>query len=102
MALTHLLPSLPKILDRSEVPRWAIIMFARAQIMGHRTYHNPICMPSLMLPEFLPAAETCRTDVYAIPNLADRVCAFYPNRMGEIAGASVTLDLKTRFVHGWG
>lgn len=77
-------------------------MSARAQIIGHTTYHNSIRMPSLMLPKLLPAAETRWTDVHPIPNLADRVGTFYPDRMSKIAGTSVTLNLKTRFVHGWG
>ena len=59
-------------------------------------------MPSFMLPKFFPTAETCRADVYPISNLADWICTFYSNGMGKVPRASVTLNLKPRFIHGWG
>ena len=58
-------------------------------------------MPSFMLPKFFPTAETCRADVYPISNLADWICAFYSNGMGEVAVTRVALDLQARFVHSY-
>jgi len=52
--------------------------------------------------ELFPIAETRRTDVDAVARLADGIRAFYSDGVGEIAVATVALDLKTGLGDGCG
>jgi len=67
-----------------------------------RAYHHPVRMPPFVLCEFFAATKAGRAYVDAIPDFAYGVCALYANGMSEVAGASVTFNLKTRLIHSWG
>lgn len=65
-------------------------------------YHYSIGVVTFVPAKFLSAAETGRTDVQAVAQLADGIGAFYSDGVGEIATTAVAFDLKTGFGHGCG
>ena len=52
--------------------------------------------------KFFSVAETRGTDVNTVAGLADWICAFDSDGVGEITATAVAFDLETRFGHGCG
>lgn len=64
-------------------------------------YHYAIWVVASVPGEFPAVAEAGGTDVDAVAGLADGICAFYPDRVGEIATTAVAFDLETRLGDGY-
>ena len=65
------------------------------------SHHDAIRVIASVPRKFLSVAETGGTDVDTVAGLADGICAFDSDGVGEIAAAAVALDLETRLRHGW-
>ena len=50
--------------------------------------------------EFFSAAETGRADVNAVAGLANGICTFDSDGVGEIAATAVAFNLEARFRYG--
>lgn len=64
-------------------------------------YHDTIWMIAFVFAKLLPCTKTCWTYVHSVARLTYGIRTFYSNRVGEVAGAAVALDLQARLVHSY-